>query len=273
MSKLEELLTEKRNTKLEHTKDRYIRTGIINAHLDNHPHDYSIYRVFSTQRKLVDEICKDHLWEPSYDGFVSRSNYKFDLSSFEITFDTHKITKQGDKYIPDKSPEALERWSSHIKEFNTLSAADDLIETYYSRYQKRVDEGLDIAMKFFNTFQPDRLETRIAVERRLNESFISFYGEVGINLLVRWLNKLNEPYEVESILEQFKKEVNDAIEYMESMRNSNYLRSIKYNHDFTTELLRAIERYSPRGRYLRDAYKKSLEPITDSFPNKRKQTI
>ena len=270
MSKLEDLLTERRNTELEQNKERYIRMSITNAYLDEHPHDHSINRVFHAQRKSVDEICEDHLWEPSSDGFVSRSNFRFDLSTFEITFDTHKITKQDGEYTPDESPVALERWSSHIKEFSTLAALDDIIAEYHSKYQKRVDDGLDIAMNFYNTFRPDRLEKRIAIEKSLDEYFLRYYGEVGISLLVRWLNKLNEPSEVESFLDQFKKEVNDAIEYMESTNNPNYLRSVKHKHDFATDLLRAIARYSRRGRDFSQAYKKSLELVDNSSPKKGK---
>lgn len=264
MKKLEELTKEKRDYKLEQRKDRYIRTGIIQAYLDENPHDLSIYRCFNYQRELTSVICDEHYWEPIATGFVYRDNFKYDPVNFEITFDSHRIQKAKDGwYTPDLSEVSRSYFNEHFGDFTALSKADEIIAKYHSKYQKRVDKGLDIAMEFFNTFRPDLLDQQIHLANSQNEMFLLYYGEVGINLLVKWLNRLNDDIYIENLITEFKMDIKLAKTHMETLDNHYYNNIKSVPIEFENRLLRMIERYSPRGKYFRACLNKIYNEVQE----------
>lgn len=263
MGTIEELIKEQKETKLEIIKDRYIRIGLYHAYADDYGHDFSIYECFRNHRLILEKILADHCWEPAADGFVTRTNFRYDQDSNEIIFDTHKITKEGDKYVPDLTRPAIEKIVSQKKDFIALAEADKAIAKLYSRYQTRVDDGLERVIEFFRNFPPYQVEPQIEYAKNHNQLFFDSYGQVGISLLIRWLNKLSNPFSnTTNLLEEFTKEVNGTKSYLEVKEDPNYLRS-KSNHlEFEDVLLRVIERYSPKGEYLSSSYRKSLEQQT-----------
>ncbi len=256
MSKLEELMTEIRDTKIETTRDRYIRMGIIHEHLDESPHDISIYKYFDQHRILAKAICIDNRWEPSYNGFVTRTNFKYDEEAKEITFDTHKITKHGNSYFHDGSNEAIERLTTHKGDFEVLAGLDEIIARYYHMYQDKVDAGVEKGMQFIGIMHPNLFEIRLDFAKNHNEMFFMYFGNIGIELLVRWLNKLNEPFNIETLVEEFKNDVDKAQENLELSEDPEYLNSKRMHINFTRVLLGVINRYSPRGKELSSTYRR-----------------
>ena len=259
MSALEELLSEKREAKLDRIRNKYIKMGVTKAYMEEHPYDSSIFNYFRQKRLLTEAICIDNRWEPTYNGFVTRTNYRFDHVDGEIKYDTHRITKQGEEYVPDHTEEALVLFINNKGNLKALAKAEEKITKYYERYKEKVDDSLDIGMKYFSTFTPDLLEKKLPIAERDNNMFYELFGDIGIYFLIKWLNRLNAPYTIEKLVEEFIVDINKAQEFLEIREDPNYLRSKRCNIDFIKCFFRVLERYSPRGESLRKAYKKVLE--------------
>ena len=86
------------------------------------------------------------------------------------------------------------------------------------------------------------------------ESYLKYYGPLGKQLLIKWLNALNSTETTAQLrLDEFCTDVDDAKMYFEE----NPSRKIPYL-SFGLVLASELESYSPKGRYFRHLYKDKL---------------
>ena len=261
MSVLQELMKEKRETRLENTRDRHIYFGIVHAYLDEHPNDLSIYDCFRQQNALANIVSNDHRWEPFYGGFLTRTNFAYDEETKEITFDEHRITKAKDgSYVPDQSKLSIEHVNNHIGDFTALAKVDEIIARYYERYSNKIDDGLNKSMNFFRNFREHELELQTYYANEHNKLFFNYYGIIGRELLIKWLNRLNDPNAtIEELATEFRNDVATAELYLEAQEFPGYKKAKAHHLEMSSVLFRVLDRYSPRASHLKNAYRKQLE--------------
>ena len=256
MSVLEELIQERFKTSLQMTRDRYISMCIIQAYYREHDYDKSIHDCFNYHQELIDITSSNHRWEPSKDGYKTRTNFRYDTNKGEIVFTTHRITRGEDRYISDGSDISNKQLNDHIGDFAALVKAEQIIYGYYLKDKEIIDK-LVAAVPMYNKTDPTIIENRIEVETEDNKLFYTAYGTIGKELLIKWLNRLSdEETDIIELISDLKNDLLTAKLYLEAEDKPDY-RRVK-NIDFEEFFLRMLVRYSPRGEYLRSTYRKSI---------------
>jgi len=254
MSILEELIQEKCETSSIITRDRYISMCIIQAYYREHGYNHAINDVFTHHNELVSIISNNQRWEPFTNGYLTRTDYKYDDNQKEITFTTHRIIKQKDKYISDSTDISTEHLNNHIGDFTALAKVDDIIYNYYLKDKEQIDRNVNSVEAYQNPKQ-QYIEDRIKQQKEQNDLYFKSYGPIGRELLIKWLNRLNDDTSIEELVSEFKNDVNLAKIYLEKEHNPNYRQS-QYNRlDMADILLKILETYSPRGGHLRSLYR------------------
>ena len=253
MKLIEELIMEKEEANVERLKERYIYTNIVNGYTKEFPGDASIQDVFKQREELRRIASSNSKWELISDGFVTRSNFGFDEKTKEITYDRHYIVKMGGKYVPD-SQVSFDYLEKHIGDFTALSKVEEIIDRYQVRYPEP-------PRRHRVAFQVDNktLEDKTSVAEGYTNMYLRNYGEIGKKLLIKWLNRLNQDIDLETLLIEFKSDISSAKLYLDTPENKSYQAAKASHMDLDFVLLRLLETYSTKGAFFSSKYKQSIE--------------
>ena len=251
MSIVSEFLKDQRLDRQERIKRREIKQMILNNCRNDDPQDRSINRYFHMRNDIVKQICSDNYWEETREGFETRTDFAFDYDNVEIVFVRHQIIKQGDQYTTNGSELAERHLQENEERLASLNKLDRIIYSYYEQYKEGIDEGL----KQVRTLDERTINGSVNFDLNDTNRYILRYGKIGLNLLIKWLNKLNDPHRsLEELLEEFLKDINDAKVYYESVQDHSYLEAVNSGRIFEKEMLRIMDLYSPRASKLYSLY-------------------
>ncbi len=253
MSATNKLIKDKLANQRKQAEEDITYQTIIEQYLKEHPEDYSIYRYFKARKAFEDRIRFGGRWEKTKDGFESRTNFQYNYDANEITFDTNRIIIKGTEVHTNGTVIANRHVSEHKQDLESLIKVHTLINGLIARYKEEIDKRVSLYKKRDN--HSKNLTEAIYHETRHTKDFITRYGDMGIVQLIKWLNRLNDQNAtLEELAEEFHRDINNAMIYFETGNHKGYqdgkTAGLKYEHT----LLRVIERYSPRGKYLRDLY-------------------
>jgi len=252
MKVIEELMTEKEEAKTENERDRVIYMTIVGEFQKENPSDSSIFDIFTYEQEVRRIATSESTWERVAGGFVYRSNFAFDEEKQEITFDSYYIAKLGNKYVPDGSKVSVDYFTKHVGDFTALDKAEEIIRKYRIKYQDKVNEQLDKYERRKNLYTNNFIN-RLDTNDRHTNLYFQYFGSIGKQLLIKWLNRLNRlDIPLETLLIEFKTDVSSAKLYLEG--NKEYEKAKAYHMDLDSVLLRVLRRYSPRGDYFYSKY-------------------
>jgi hypothetical protein len=241
-------------------KDRIRRTSIkqmiINNYLNDNPYDRSIYKYFHIKHALENKICSDDIWEVTKDGFEARTNFGYDYDNEEITFIRHRIVKKGNHYNTNGTDLANRHLEGNREYLDQLLKVQRIIDSYYEMYKEGIEKEL---AKEDKAREKRLIESSVAYDIKRTKKFILRYGDMGIALLTKWLNKLNDPNRtIEELLEEYLSDTNNAKIYYEAKGDKLYLEGKELGLEFEKELSKELEKYSPRGAKLKFAYLRKI---------------
>jgi len=258
MNKIEEIIREKYETIYEVNRDRYIFMCIIQYYLNEHSNDYSIYDLLEKRKGISETICSDGRWKPFIKGYLTRTDYRYDENSKEIVFTTNRIVKNEGYYVSDGSNISKRQLDIYGKEFLTLSQLDVLTFKYYYKNKEKIDENLNSTNAYDRT-KEDIIINEINEKKELVDLYFNSYGDIGKNILVKWLNRLNElDTNIDELLSEFNNDVKLAKTSLNSIDNINYSNIRKKHIELEDMLLDILAIYSIRGEQFRREYKQKL---------------
>jgi len=236
----------------ERLKRSSIKQMIINNYLNDNPYDRSIYKYFHIKSALENKICFDGIWEVTRDGFETRTNFGYDYDNEEITFIRHRIVKKGNHYNTNGTDLAKRHLEENREYLDQLLKVQRIIDSYYEMYKEGIEEELS---KKDEKREKHLIDSSVEYDIKSIKKYILRYGDMGIALLTKWLNKLNDPNRsLDELLEEYLSDVNNAIIYYEAKQDEMYLDGVKSGINFERELLKRLVQYSPRAKKLESLY-------------------
>ena len=258
MSRIEEIIREKYETIYQVNRDRYVFMCIIQNYLNEHLNDYSIYELLEKRKNLIETICSDERWIPFSKGYLTRTDFSYDEDSKEITFTTNQIVKNEDFYVADGSTVSKRFLDIFRKEYMVLSHLDVLCFRYYNKSKESIDRNLNSTRAYDRT-KEDIIERDINKSKKLIDLYFLSYGDIGKDILVRWLNRLNDlETNIDKLIDEFNNDVKVAKSELISSGNSNYSNTRNKHIELENMLLDVIAFYSVRGEHFRREYKLQL---------------
>ena len=252
MRVIEELMTEKEEARIESERDKVVHMTIVGEFQKEKPGDNSIFEVFTHEQEVRRIATSESTWERVEGGFVYRSNFAFDDQTQEITFDSYYIAKLGTKYVPDGSKVSVDYFTKHVGDFAALDKVEEIIRKYRIKYQDKVNEQLDKYERRKDLYGNNFID-RLHYNESHTNLYFQYFGSIGKQLLIKWLNRLNRlDIPLETLLIEFKTDVSSAKLYLEG--NKEYEKAKAYHMDLDSVLLRVLRRYSPRGNYFYSKY-------------------
>ncbi len=247
---IKERIANKKDLLTEQITDRLI----IEYYLKDHPEDKSIYDILKSKEILIKRICNGSIWERTRNGFQRRKNYELDEYD-EITFDTDKIGLL-DNTIVTSGTDAFYHVNKFRDELEALIKVEGLINSYYLQHKEEIDERVKAELKRNSSFKKN-IRFGIYDENKHTKDYLNRYGDHGKRLLIKWLNKLNTTTPIEELVEEFTRDVNNALSFFEITEDEGYKEGLKMGISFEGMLLKVIERYSARGEYFMSLYRRS----------------
>lgn len=245
----EELLKDKVVNKFKKEQERVICESIVSI-----TNDRSYNKYFHSREMLRDRICSSSRWEVTAYGFANRSDFRYDEEHKEITYTNNQIMKKGDGYITNGTKIANDHARKCREDLKALLKLEALIDRLYLEHKDEIDTKLAEHDKFKGIFVRP-LNGPVDDEKKRLDDFIKSYGNVGLELLIKWLNRLNEPsINIKTLVREYINDVNVAKEYFVTTNNEAYRNSITYNRPFEGLVLSIISTYHPRGRAFNDAF-------------------
>ena len=276
MSKAKELAIETYESKYELIyEDNFFQ--ILNALVKiNNPNDNRLQELLEYRKKLISIIEDDGRWEYQHNRFVNRSNFKYNPIDREITFRTNVIYKGSNNAFclrENSSPKAKEHFAKYKEYFAGLNKIEKAINTIYKQYQSRVDFALlltsdrrtikDIdpsirarcTLKQSTPVHKTRRDATLKSETRSTRDFIHTYQKDGLKRVIRWLNTLNGPEDIDTLYTDF---IEEYAPFTFIPEKDDFKDPVKMSiANYMVRTLKVLRTYSPRGRFLTD--KKNLE--------------
>ncbi len=217
--------------------------------------DFTISEKYRTKKFLEDKICCGHTWEITRDGFENRSNYSYDKDEQEITFDRNIIYVKEEKCFTNDTYLANAHLYNCKSWFSLLIEINEEINQTIKPYERIIKEELKVVDND-SYYSEQHISDSVYYSDLFVKHFISDYGKLGRQLLIKWLNRLNDSsISDEELADEYLNDMNNAKIYFESCNHQKYLREMEKSVKFDYILLRVIEKYSPRGRYFGYTYR------------------
>ncbi len=251
MSLSSDLFKNQRLDREERIKKGEIKQMILNNYLNENRDEHYIYRLFNMRTELQEQICSNHYWEETREGFETRTDFAYDPDLVEITFVSHRIIKQDGEYTSDGTELSERHLKANRKALASLIKTDRIIDSYYKLYQ----EGIDRDLKNVRTLSERTIDGAVNYDLRSIDTFLLTYRRIGLDLLIKWLNKLTEPNQsLDDLLEEFLNDVNNAVIIFETGQDSTYLDAVNKGKSLEKELMDIMDLYLPRAFKLHVLY-------------------
>jgi hypothetical protein len=203
---------------------------------------------------LKDKICYRNIWEATKDGFENRSNYRYDEEAKEIKFDRNIIFVNKERCFTNDTVLANTHLHNNISWFSLLIDINKSIDQAIKPFEKLIKEQLEDITKDYCSEQYIKKSTYYS--DLFVKKFISDYGKLGRQLLIKWLNRLNDSsISDEELADEYLNDMNNARIIFESCNNQKYPNGMEQGVQFDYILLRVIEKYCPRGRHFGSTYR------------------
>lgn len=217
--------------------------------------DFTILEKYRMKKYLEDKICCGHTWETTRDGFENRSNYKYNQDNREITFERNIIYINGENYFTNNTNLA----NAHLYNYNywlsLLIKINEEMNQIVKRFGGILKEQLTEINKDFY-YSEQHIKKSTYYSDLFVKKFIFDYGKLGRQLLIKWLNRLNDSsISDEELADEYLNDMNNARIFYESCNNQKYLNGMEQGVQFDYILLRVIEKYCPRGRHFGSTYR------------------
>ena len=250
----EDLLSHKVRNKFQKDQEKIINDEIVSIYLKEHEGDRSINKYFHARNMLRERICANSRWEVTSFGFENRSDFSYNEETKEITYTSNRIMKRGDGFITNGTKIADDHERKCKEDLKALLKAEELINKLYLEHQEEIDKKLREHDKFNGVFVRP-LNGPVNDEKKRIEDFIKDYGEIGLGVLIKWLNRLNEPStNIKTLVKDFINDITTAKEYFVVTDNQAYRNSIIYSRPFEGLIMSLLSTYHPRGRVFNDTY-------------------
>jgi len=285
MSKSFELARDAYNNKFNDIKERNFYLILSALVRRDNPADDTLDKLYTYKRLLVSIIENDHRWKQVNNTFINRSNFKYNPVEREITFKTNIIKKDSSGYYVDET--STERAKAHFDKYTEyfihLSKVERLINNIYLRYKDEVDKAMsltkdkktireiDPVIRLFTKLEvsePANLKNRngaIGREIEQTNNFIHTYQKDGLKRLIKWLNTLNGPDNLDTIYDAYIEDMAPFCFIPEGIdtRDPHKMAIVQYLH----RLLKMIKKYSVRGDALFAKYELEEEKRKNSSPS------
>ena len=194
-------------------------------------------------KKLIEaKFLNKYGFERTTNGFEHRSNFRFDPETQNITFDRNKIMMFRDEYRSDRSQISDEFLRNHAEELETYMKAYNAIDNYYYRYEKVINSHLQTD---YDNNTEEKIHEKISNRRQ----YLLIFGEVFNDLLIKWLNLINNPENnLEELLDEFNRDVNNAEYYFENTLAKDLRKYYGDDFSFRSCLLKELDNYSTLNR-------------------------
>ena len=173
----------------------------------------------------------------------------------ELAFDTDKIGLL-DNTIVTSGTDAFHHVNRFRDELEALIKIEGLINSYYLQHKEEIDERVKAELKRNSSFKKN-IRFGIYDENKHTKDYLNRYGDHGKRLLIKWLNRLNTTTPIEELVEEFARDINNALTFFEITEDEGYKEGLKLGISFEGMLLKVIERYSARGEYFMSLYRRS----------------
>lgn len=262
MSSSTDLFKNKFENKKSKKEDYIIYKMLFNGCYKLHLFNPMILHDWRTIEYLKDKICYRNVWEETKDGFENRSNYSYDKDEQEITFDRNIIYLKEGKCFTNNTNLANAHLYNCKSWFSLLIEINEEINQTIKPYEGIIKEELKVVDND-SYYLEQHISDSVYYSDLFVKHFISDYGKLGRQLLIKWLNRLNDSsISDEELADEYLNDMNNAKIYFESCNHQKYLREMERGVKFDYILLRVIEKYSPRGRYFGNTYR-------NIYPRKR----
>ena len=231
---------------------RLLYNCVYKYHLTN----YTILEKYRMKEDLENKISCNHTWEITKDGFENRSNYGYDEENQEITFERNIIYVNEKNCFTNNTNIAKAHFYNNRFWLSLLREINEEINQTVKQFEGIIKEQLK-EIKEDDYYSEQHINESVYYADLFVKSFIADYGKLGRELLIKWLNRLNDSSKsYEELADEYLKDMNNAKIYFESYNHQKYLMGIEHGVKFDYILLRVIEKYSPRGIYFGDTYRK-----------------
>ena len=240
----------------KYKKENYITyKTIFNACYTQQLLDPMILHEWRTKEYLKDKICYRNIWEQTKEGFENRSNYSYNQDNQEITFERNIIYINNNNCSTNGTFIANAHLYNCKSWFSLLIDINKEINQTVKPFKGIIKEQLEDINKDYY-YKDEHIKESIYYSDMFVKHFISDYGKIGRQLLIKWLNRLNDSsVSDEELADEYINDMSNAKIYFESCNHQKYLRETKRGIKFDYILLRVIEKYSPRGRYFGNTYR------------------
>ena len=224
------------------------------------PDDLCVMDLIDEKHKLIRKLSDGFRWKKVGNQFVNHSCFIPGAKTGEISFVVNRIYRAANgEYTPENTTMSLNHYFANREDFALLSEIERKLNRIYYRHRAEIDEiledidhhriptnpiviGSEIRMNYFpSSYIKYCDDTAIAKEKGDLELFSILYGEKGNQILLKWLNRLND-YD-ESIFAL-------ADEFLEEVASFKLLfpQATTLGPLFEFKLLEAISYYSFRGK-------------------------
>jgi hypothetical protein len=259
MKKLDELIEEQDLAAEQERREKCMFFVIQDEYKKEHQDTKPLQNCFQHQATLREIIKDDYRWDLTKDGFVIRTNFSYDENTGEIDFTSHYITRDGIRYMSDGSDISNSHLQNHIGDFAALEQTESIIAGLCSEYKDAINQTVSKLTPQAKV-NPNYLEDRKSFNNEYTNMYLRDYGSVGRILLIKWLNRLTDPYTpIEDLAIEFKADIESAKLYLEEYGDENYKKAKASHIELESVLFRVLERFSPRGAYLQFKYRKAMD--------------
>ncbi len=224
------------------------------------PDDLTVMDLVDEKHRLIRKLCDGFRWRKVGNQFINHSHFTPGSKRGEISFVVNRIYQSANgEYTPETTPKSLQYYSDNLGAFALLSEIERKLNRVYYRHREEIDEILDdidnhriptnpivIGSEIHMNFFPSSYirycdDAAIAKEKGDLELFSILYGEKGNQILLKWLNRLNDSDEsLFDLADEFLAEV-DSYKML-------FPQATTLGPMFEYKLLEAISYYSFRGK-------------------------
>ena len=267
MSVTSEYLKRKYDSSCEKQRYHIIWNTVRNLYLKEFPDGYANLACFSQKSQMEKMFQEQYGWERTVNGFEKRTDFEIDeTNANEISFITHTISKVDGKYVALGNSKLAKKFIlEHLEDFNDLVCVEAEIDSFYHRYIASINLELSKELERRLLLEDDMEYVRYYV-RHIHD-FANKFGDKGMKMLVRWLNRLTDDEDIDSLITEFLSDVENMAIWLNVYYEDNPFECVKIG----PYLAKEIEILSTRGKSFRYNYMKANDHIYSSNKQKKYQ--